>query len=185
MSTDRTRRCRPARNDERHARSRSAPARRQPGFWLMTFPAGTVALDAFVTVPTVRLRTRDRRGSPPICVRSTTLGTATICAGDEHLDRRQVPAIAGRRRVVDRGDRSARRNRADDPLHPVGVADRRHVLVHQRLVRRHRARDRVVPVRADAEDPRVGARGRQRHGRRAGGCVGRRRRANRAGAVRA
>ena len=48
----------------------------------MTDPAGTVRLDAVVTVPTVRLAAVSALLAAA-CVRSTTLGTATCGSPDE------------------------------------------------------------------------------------------------------
>ena len=60
------------------------------GVWLITDPAGTVVLDAVVTVPTVR-------PAPVIavvaaaCVRPTTLGTATCGRPDETTSATALP----------------------------------------------------------------------------------------------
>src|SRR5262249_35163704 len=73
----------------------------------------------------------------------------------------QVVAIAVRLRVVDRHRGPGGWRRVQLTLHPVGVADRREVLVHQHLVGADGARRRGVVVVADAEHPRVVARRRQ------------------------
>src|SRR3954454_1012440 len=55
------------------------------GVWLMTEPAGTMALDANVTVPTVR-PAFPIAVDAGVCARPTTLGTAT-CGGPDETTR--------------------------------------------------------------------------------------------------
>src|SRR6185312_12230275 len=54
---------------------------------------------------------------------------------------REVVTIAGRRGVVEPHRRSRQRRQRRRPLHPVGIADRRQILMHHRLAGAEGARD--------------------------------------------
>src|SRR4029077_5234722 len=104
-------------------------------------------------------------GSPPAQVRETTPSPfvardrayayspsyqrATSRHGLPDFTDGEVVAIACRRRIADRHARAAQRDCAGGSLHPVGVADRRQILMNERLPRSHRPGDGLVVVVAD------------------------------------
>src|SRR6185312_10032732 len=64
-----------------------------PGFWLMTDPAGTVALAAVAIVPTVRPADVIAELAA-VCVRPTTAGTETGAGPDETISATELPGAA-------------------------------------------------------------------------------------------
>jgi hypothetical protein len=55
-----------------------------PGFWLITFPEGTVALNCWVIVPTVN-PAEVMVDCAVACTIPTTLGTVTVCGVSQNL----------------------------------------------------------------------------------------------------
>ena len=77
----------------------------------------------------------------------------SLRSGGQHFADGQVVAVSRGRRVVDADCRAGGRGGRILPLHPVGVPDRRKVLMHQHLARPGRPANRVIVIVANPQHP--------------------------------